>query len=122
MSELSKKRCVPCEEGGERMTKAQAQDLMDQVPGWELAEEGTKLVRRYTCKDFAAALAFVNEVGKLAEEEWHHPDISFGWGRVELTFTTHSLQGLDENDFIMAAKVNGLHNPHIRAIFSDTGR
>jgi 4a-hydroxytetrahydrobiopterin dehydratase len=108
MSELRKKHCVPCEEGGEPMTLEQAQDLMPQVPGWTLSEEGTKLTRRYAFKDFASALSFVNEVGKLAEEEWHHPDISFGWGQVELTFTTHSIRGLAENDFIMAAKVNGL--------------
>jgi 4a-hydroxytetrahydrobiopterin dehydratase len=106
--ELAHKRCVPCEEGGERMSPEQAQGLMDQVPGWTLSEGATKLTRSYAFKDFAKALEFVNEVGKLAEQEWHHPDISFGWGRVDLTFTTHSLRGLDENDFIMAAKVNSL--------------
>jgi 4a-hydroxytetrahydrobiopterin dehydratase len=88
------------------MTPAQARDLMEQVPGWTLSEDATKLTRSYVFKDFAKALEFVNAVGKLAEEEWHHPDISFGWGCVDLTFTTHSLRGLDENDFIMAAKVN----------------
>lgn len=94
------------------MTPEQARDLLPQVAGWELADDATKLVRSYAFKDFASALAFVNAVGALAEAEWHHPDIAFGWGRVELTFTTHNLRGLDENDFIMAAKVNALNvNP-----------
>ncbi|MGB4076518.1 MAG: 4a-hydroxytetrahydrobiopterin dehydratase, partial [Minisyncoccia bacterium] len=81
---------------------------MPHVPGWELSEDATKLTRRFPFKDFKTALAFVNAVGKIAEEEWHHPDISFGWGTVELTLTTHSIHGLAENDFIMAAKVNEL--------------
>ncbi len=90
------------------MTPEQAKDLMAHVSGWTLSEDGTKLTRSYAFKDFAKAFAFVNAVGKVAEEEWHHPDISFGWGRVELTFTTHSIRGLAENDFIMAAKVNDI--------------
>ena len=90
------------------MTKAQAQDLMEQVPGWELNQEGTMLTREYVFKDFASALKFVDEVGKLAEEEWHHPDIALGWGKVSIQFMTHSVRGLMENDFIMAAKINEL--------------
>ncbi|MCI0597687.1 4a-hydroxytetrahydrobiopterin dehydratase [Candidatus Parcubacteria bacterium] len=108
MSELTHKRCVPCEEGGSPLTLEQAQDLMEHAPGWTLSDDARKLTRSFVFKDFIKALAFVNAVGKLAEEEWHHPDIMLGWGRVELTFTTHSLRGLAENDFIMAAKVNAL--------------
>ncbi len=106
--ELTHKECKPCEEEGEKLTKEQATDLMEHVAGWELIDEGTKLTRSYAFKDFASALAFVNKVGEVAEESWHHPDISFGWGRVELVFTTHNLRGLTENDFIMAAKINDI--------------
>lgn len=105
---LKEKHCVPCEEGGEKLTREQAQDLMPHVPGWTLSDDAAKLTRSYPLKDFASALALVNDVGKLAEEEWHHPDISFGWGRVDITLTTHSMRGLSENDFIMAAKMNDL--------------
>lgn len=108
MTPLARKHCIPCEKGGEKLTPEQARDLMSHVPGWRLNEEATKLMRPYSFKDFAQALVFVNEVGRVAEEEWHHPDINFGWGRVELTFTTHSIRGLCENDFIMAAKINDL--------------
>ncbi len=90
------------------MSKEQAQDLMQHVPEWILSEEGTSISREFRFKDFAHALAFVNAVGKVAEEEWHHPDIFFGWGHVKVTFTTHSIGGLAENDFIMASKIDTL--------------
>lgn len=106
MSDLAQKRCIPCEGGVPPLTRAQAEDLMKEVPGWELSEDAKKITREFPFKDFAKALAFVNEVGKLAEEDWHHPDIKLSWGRVKITFTTHSIHGLAENDFIMAAKVN----------------
>ena len=107
MSELSTKRCIPCEGDIPRLTREQAQDFMPHVSEWTLSEDATRITRSFTFKDFAKALAFVNEVGKLSEEEWHHPDIQLSWGR-ELTFTTHSIRGLAENDFIMAAKVDML--------------
>lgn len=108
MSDLSHKRCIPCEGDIPALTKAQAEDIIMHVPEWKLSEDGTKITRLFGFKDFAKALAFVNEVGKVAEEEWHHPDIKLSWGKVEVTFTTHSVRGLTENDFIMAAKVNDI--------------
>lgn len=108
MSELSNKRCIPCEGGVEPLTKAQAEDMMAHVSGWTLSEDGKKLTRLFPFKDFAKALAFANQVGKVAEEEWHHPDMKVSWGKVEVTFTTHSIHGLAENDFIMASKVNDI--------------
>jgi 4a-hydroxytetrahydrobiopterin dehydratase len=107
-SDLQQKKCIPCEGGVPALTKAQAEDIMMHVPDWELSEDGTKITRLYGFKDFAKALAFTNAVGKVAEEEWHHPDIKLSWGKVEVTFTTHAVRGLTENDFIMAAKVNEL--------------
>ena len=90
------------------MTLEQARDMMDNVPGWELNEKGTVIERTYTFKDFAEALAFANKVGALAEEEGHHPDMFVAWGKVRLTLTTHAVKGLSENDFILAAKINGI--------------
>jgi 4a-hydroxytetrahydrobiopterin dehydratase len=79
---------------------------MAQDPVWR--EEGESLIRDYAFKDFAGAMAFVNQVADLAEGEGHHPDIHISWNRVRLDLTTHAIKGLSENDFILAAKVNAL--------------
>jgi 4a-hydroxytetrahydrobiopterin dehydratase len=110
MSELKNKHCVPCEGGFPAMTLPQARDLMEHVPGWELAEDGKSLSRSYDFKDFKDALAFTNQVGELAEEEGHHPDITLSWGKVGISLSTHSVGGLSENDFILAAKIIELQN------------
>jgi 4a-hydroxytetrahydrobiopterin dehydratase len=105
--DLAKKKCVPCEDDGfPALTKEQATDLMPHIPEWELSERATSITRQFPFKDFKSALAFANRVGELAEEEWHHPDIIVAWGRVEVLLTTHSVKGLTENDFIMAAKID----------------
>jgi 4a-hydroxytetrahydrobiopterin dehydratase len=88
------------------MNMEEAQGLMEQVPGWELDEN--KLSRRFKFKNFREAMAFVNRIADLAEEEGHHPDIHISWNRVRLDLTTHAIKGLSENDFIMAAKTNEL--------------
>lgn len=104
---LSEKHCVPCEDDGfPALTKEQAQDLMEQVPAWALADDAKSIRRVFGFKDFATALAFTNTLGKLAEEEWHHPEIRLSWGSVEVTLTTHSIKGLSENDFILATKID----------------
>ena len=84
------------------------QALSDELSSWSVVEEHH--LSRVFCKfrDFAAALAFVNRVGELAEQQGHHPDICFGWGRVEITTWTHKIDGLTESDFILAAKIDQL--------------
>ena len=106
---LSQKTCTPCQGGIPPLTLSEAETLLAQAPGWRLLENGARLERRVQFKNFAAALAFVNRVGDLAEQEGHHPDISFGWGYASVLFYTHKIGGLHENDFIMAAKVNELY-------------
>lgn len=106
MTDLRQKFCVACEAGTPPMSIEQAEEMMAQVPGWELQEN--KLTRRFRFKDFKEAMAFVNKVADLAESEGHHPDIYISWNRVRLELTTHAIKGLSENDFIMAAKVGGL--------------
>jgi 4a-hydroxytetrahydrobiopterin dehydratase len=107
MSELSKKRCVPCEGGMEPMSAKDAQAMMSQLnPEWMLIDDAHLLVREFAFKDFKQALDFANKVGAIAEAEQHHPELSVAWGRVSVELTTHAIDGLSENDFILAAKID----------------
>jgi 4a-hydroxytetrahydrobiopterin dehydratase len=106
MTMLAGKTCTPCRGGIPPMPRVDAEQLLADTPGWSLNAEATRIERRFTFDDFAGALAFVEKVAALAEEEGHHPDISFGWGYCTVVFYTHKIKGLHENDFIMAAKVN----------------
>ena len=105
---LTQQTCIPCQGGIPPLTPEEAGAFLDQVPGWELNDTSDRLNRKFTFDDFVAALAFVNKVGAVAEEEGHHPDISFGWGYADIVLFTHKIQGLHENDFIMAAKISDL--------------
>ena len=107
MSELSSKTCVPCKGDVPALEGAELARLHRQVPGWELVE-GHHLKKGFRFRDFRGALDFVNRVGELAEEQGHHPDVSLGWGWAEISIFTHSIDGLSENDFILAAKVDAL--------------
>jgi len=104
--DLAKKHCKPCEGGMPPATKEEAEMLLKRVQGWKLSDDGKNLEKEIKCKDFAAALSFVNKVGAIAEEEGHHPDLTLGWGRVGISLTTHAIKGLSENDFILAAKID----------------
>lgn len=117
--DLSRKTCSPCRGGIPPLALSEAETLLSQAPGWQLLENGTRLERRFKFKTFAAALAFVNRVGDLAEAEGHHPDITFGWGYANVLFYTHKINGLHENDFIMAVKVNELYTDEYSAARSD---
>jgi 4a-hydroxytetrahydrobiopterin dehydratase len=101
--ELSQRQCVPCEGGAEPLAGEAAQELLAQLDGWELVE-GHHLFKRYSFADFAAALHFANQIGAVAEAVYHHPLICLTWGRVDLSIWTHAIDGLSENDFILAAK------------------
>ena len=82
-------------------------DLSHQLPNWKVMNEH-HIVRTFTFPDFKQALAFVNRVGALAEEQGHHPDILLAWGKAEITLWTHAVNGLTESDFILAAKIDAL--------------
>ena len=107
MSGLSARECVPCRGGVPPMKGEAIQTLLGELSGWEVVREH-HLRKEYTFKNFREALDFVNRVGGLAEEQGHHPDICFGWGKVELTIWTHKIDGLTESDFILAAKIDNL--------------
>jgi 4a-hydroxytetrahydrobiopterin dehydratase len=104
MTDLASKTCVPCTGDVPPLEGEELEALSRQVPEWEVVEEH-HLKREFRFGNFREALAFVNRVGELAEEQAHHPDIAFGWGRVEITIFTHKIDGLTESDFILAAKV-----------------
>ncbi len=108
-SDIKHKKCVPCEGGVEPLTPDEyGSFLRHELKAWDVVREKV-LEKEYKFKDFKAALAFVNKVGALAEEEDHHPDVLLHrWNRVDLRLTTHAIGGLSENDFILASKIDTL--------------
>ncbi|MDP9455701.1 MAG: 4a-hydroxytetrahydrobiopterin dehydratase [Actinomycetota bacterium] len=107
MSDLANKKCVPCNAETPTLREDEISALAVQVPEWEVVG-GHHLGRRYSFRNFREALRFVNRVGELAEEQGHHPEIGFGWGYANLRVWTHAIDGLSENDFVLAAKVDAL--------------
>lgn len=108
---LEQQHCTPCRGGVQPMDQTAAEAFLADRPDWSLDDAATRIERRFRFKNFAQALAFVNEVGAIAEAEGHHPDIHFGWGYVTVLLQTHKIGGLHENDFIMAAKIDALPRP-----------
>jgi len=92
------------------MGTEEAGRLVSRVSGWTLEEESKGIFREFRFRNFAEAMRFAGQVGEIAEAEGHHPDLSVGWGYCKVRFRTHSIRGLHENDFIMAAKVNRLRD------------
>ena len=107
MSQLAEMNCDPCHEGGEPLSGIKLEALINRVDGWELVDS-RQIRKSFTFADFAEALDFGTRVGHLAEQQGHHPDICFAWGRATVTTWTHKVDGLTENDFILAAKVDQL--------------
>ncbi len=114
MHDFTKKHCVPCEGGVDPLTKAKAEEYLSVVPGWVLVSDVKHISRELVFKDFVSAMAFVNELAKLAEAEGHHPDIHLtSWNHLQVTLWTHAIGGLSENDFIVAAKTNHMLDQHL---------
>lgn len=108
MSDLASKTCVPCRGGTPPLVGEPLEELSRQLPGWDVVD-GHHLRREFRFANFREALDFVNRVGELAEEQAHHPDVDFGWGRAGITIFTHKIDGLTESDFVLAAKVDRLY-------------
>lgn len=106
--DLTDKVCIPCQGGIPALSIDAATLLLKKTPGWSLKGNGSKLYRSFKFDNFEMALAFVNKIGALAEKEGHHPDLEFGWGYVNTVVYTHKINGLHENDFILAAKINAI--------------
>jgi len=105
---LAEEHCTPCETATGALPPEEISKYLETVPGWALLKDHRMLHLKLTFPDFATALAFVNRVGALAEAENHHPDITFGWGYVEIALFTHSVGGLTRNDFVLATKIDAL--------------
>jgi 4a-hydroxytetrahydrobiopterin dehydratase len=117
MTVLARERCTACRRDSPSVTGAEVAELLPQTPDWDLidGEDVPKLDREFKFRDFAAALAFSNRVGELAEEEGHHPRLVTEWGKVRVTWWTHKIRNLHRNDFIMAAKTDQLYAEHTPA-------
>jgi 4a-hydroxytetrahydrobiopterin dehydratase len=116
---LVNKQCVPCHGGVSALTPDEAQKMLGRLlsanrpsaedpGGWQLIEDGKALKREFKFADFYRAMSFVNAVAHIANAQDHHPDIECGWGYCRIRYQTHAIGGLHENDFICAAKVDGL--------------
>jgi len=106
-AELREKHCVPCEGGIPALSKGEAEKLLAKVPQWKLSPDGKRIRREWKVQDFATGLEFFQEVGAIADEEDHHPDLHLtGYRNVAIELSTHAVDGLTENDFILAAKID----------------
>ena len=109
MTDLSDKKCIPCEGGIPAFDIGEIHKYLKKVNGWQVSENDEKnffIQKEFKFKNYVGSEKFVFEVGKIAEEEGHHPDISFGWGYVKIKISTHAIKGLAESDFILAAKID----------------
>jgi 4a-hydroxytetrahydrobiopterin dehydratase len=111
MSDLLNKKCVPCEGGVLPFDISEIHKYQKKIDGWSVKKNEKKiyfLEKNFKFNNFAESKNFINKVGEIAENENHHPDISFGWGYTKIIITTHAIEGLSENDFILAAKIDHL--------------
>jgi 4a-hydroxytetrahydrobiopterin dehydratase len=108
MTDLASKRCVPCRGGVPPLAGAELEALLGELGGGWQVVDGHHLRKEFRRKDFVDALAFVNRIGALAEEQAHHPDLHLAWGRVVVEIWTHKIDGLTESDFVFAAKTDRL--------------
>ena len=114
MADLAGETCVPCRGGEPTLNENEIGALLPEVPGWRVAErDGVKrLEREFRFADFASALDFTVGVGERAEEAGHHPALLTEWGRVTVSWWTHAIGGLHRNDFVMAARTDGVYATH----------
>ena len=109
MSDLANKNCVPCEGGIPPFDKSEIHKYLKKIDGWNVKNNKEKsffLMKEFKFENFVESQNFVNKVSSISEEEGHHPDITFGWGYCSIKIFTHSIKGLAESDFILAAKID----------------
>ena len=109
LEQLLAKKCLPCEGGVEPCSLDQATSQLAELPEWKVSENGKWISRKLTFKNFVETVECLNQIGRLAEEEQHHPDLHVtGYRHLTVELTTHAIDGLSENDFILAAKIDQL--------------
>ncbi|MDC1159523.1 4a-hydroxytetrahydrobiopterin dehydratase [Candidatus Pelagibacter sp.] len=109
MNDLLNKKCVPCEGGILPFDISEIHKYQKKVDGWDVKKNDKTiyyLSKNFKFKDFKNSQKFINKVSEISEDENHHPDILFGWGYAKILITTHAIEGLSENDFILAAKID----------------
>ena len=109
MTDLSEKKCIPCEGGIPGFDITEIHKYLKMVDGWEVKADESKiyyLIKEFKFKNFLESQNFVNKVGNISEAEGHHPDIWFGWGYAKIKIFTHAIKGLHESDFVLAAKID----------------
>lgn len=114
---LAEQHCAVCSPDTPTLSRDRAQELLGQIPGWAMTEiEGkVNLTRTVRFKGFMPGVELVNRIAALAEEEGHHPDLHLSYGSLKIDLTTHAAGGLTDNDFILAAKIDQLAPPALRA-------
>ena len=109
MTDLDQKKCVPCEGGVPALDLSEIHKYQKKIEGWDVVKNDKNiyfLEKRFKFKNFLESQKFVNEVGQISEQEGHHPEILFGWGYAKINISTHAIEGLSENDFILASKID----------------
>jgi len=113
MTKLSEKKCKPCEGGVIPFDISEIHKYQKKVDGWDIIKDEKNnflIEKNFSFKNFIESQNFVNLIGNISEEQGHHPDISFGWGYAKIRISTHAIEGLSENDFILAAKIDEASN------------
>lgn len=111
MNNLRNKQCRPCEGGVCPLDQSQSLQHLAQLPDWALSEDGNSIIRTVRFNHFADTMSFINAMAYMAEQQGHHPDFSAGYNYCEIRYSTHAIGGLSDNDFICAAKIDGLLEP-----------
>jgi len=110
MENYESKVCTACRADAPKATQSQIEGFLNDYPSWELQDinDIPKLMKSYSFKNYLQAVDFSNRIAELAEKEGHHPAIVLEWGKVQVSWWTHKIRGLHENDFIMSAKTDQL--------------
>jgi len=109
MEDLCKKKCVACDGNTLPFDTTEIHKYLKKIDGWDVMSDNSQiyyLEKEFKFKNFVESEKFVNKIGSIAEQEGHHPDISFGWGYAKIKILTHAIKGLAESDFILAAKID----------------
>ena len=113
MTDLSKKKCIPCEGGSSSLEYNEIHKYLKKIDDWDVKKNEKNnyyIEKKFIFKNFIESQKFVNLVGEISEKEGHHPDIAFGWGYAKIKILTHAVKGLSENDFILASKIDAKAN------------
>ena len=106
MSDLYDKKCIPCSGDTPKLKEQEISNYLSKIDGWGVNDHQEMIFKKFKFKSYNKTLMFINNVAKIAEEEGHHPDISFGWGYSLIMIHTHAIKGLSVNDFVLASKID----------------